>query len=98
VWDARGNHNGKILWELKNTKTWSEGWIEKLKVDKRSINAEEAVLISEVMPSNMKQAGFREGVWVTQRAFVIPLADTLRAKSIQLYYVKSSVQSKDEKM
>jgi hypothetical protein len=98
VWDARGNYTGKILWELKNTKTWSEPWIDKLKADKRAINAEEAVIISEVMPTNMKNAGFRDGVWVTQRNFVIPLADTLRAKSIQLYYVKNSVQSKDEKM
>jgi hypothetical protein len=70
----------------------------KLKADKRAINAEEAVLISEILPLSMKFAGFREGVWVTQRNFVIPLADTLRAKAIQLYYVKSSVQSKDEKM
>ena len=35
VWDARGNYTGKILWELKNTKTWSEGWIEKLKAGKK---------------------------------------------------------------
>jgi hypothetical protein len=98
VWDSRGNYTGKILWELKNTKTWSEGWVDKLKADKRAINAEEAVLISEILPTTMKFAGFKDGVWVTQRNFVIPLADTLRAKAIQLYYVKSSVQSKDEKM
>ena len=98
VWDARGNYAGKILWELKNTKTWSEPWIDKLKNDKRVINAEEAVLISEVLPSNMKVAGFRDGVWVTQRNFVLSLADTLRAKAIQMYYVKISVQSKDKKM
>ncbi len=93
VWDSRGNYTGKILWELKNTKTWSELWIDKLKNDKRSINAEEAVLISEILPSHMQTAGFHEGVWVTQRHFVISLADTLRAKAIQLYYVKISVQS-----
>jgi len=98
VWDSRGNFVGKILWELKNTKTWSEGWVDKLKVDKRAINAEEAVLISEVMPTNMKAAGYRDGVWVTQRNFVIPLADTMRAKLIQMFHVKNSVKSKDEKM
>ena len=98
IWDSRGNYTGKILWELKNTKTWSEPWIDKLKNDKRSINADEAVLISEMLPGTMKVAGFRDGVWVTQRNFVISLADTLRAKAIQLYYVKISVQSKDKKM
>lgn len=98
VWDARGNYNGKILWELKNTKTWNENWIDKLKGDKRAINAEEAVLISEVMPTNIKTAGFREGVWVTKHEFVIGLASALRANLIQLYYAKNAAKGKDEKV
>jgi len=98
VWDGRGNYVGKFLWELKNAKTWSDAWIDKLKTDKRSINAEEGILVSEILPSIMKTAGFRSGVWVTQRGFAIPLADTLRAKLIQLYYVKHSVEGKDAKM
>ncbi|HEX8932064.1 MAG TPA: DUF2130 domain-containing protein, partial [Patescibacteria group bacterium] len=92
VWDARGNYNGKILWELKNTKTWTEGWIDKLKGDKRTINADEAVLISEVMPANIKTAGFRDGIWVTQRNFVIGIASALRASLIQLFYAKNAVK------
>ena len=98
VWDSRGNYNGKILWELKNTKTWSEGWIDKLKNDKRTINAEEAVIISEILPATIKTAGFREGVWVTQRTFVVGLASALRANLIQLYYAKNASKGKDEKV
>lgn len=98
VWDSKGNYNGKILWELKNTKTWSEGWVDKLKADKRAINAEEAVIISDVLPNNMKIAGYRKAIWVTQRAFVVTLASTLRAKLIEMFYVKQSVQAKDGKM
>lgn len=98
VWDSRGNYNGKILWELKNTKTWSEEWVTKLKNDMRTINAEDAVLISEVMPKEIKTAGFRNGVWVTGRSFVIGIASTLRAKLIQLYYAKASASGKNDKM
>ena len=98
IWDGNGNYAGKILWELKNTKTWSEPWIEKLKSDKRSINADEAILISEVLPNDMKTAGFRKNVWITQKNFVIPLSDTIRSKLIQLFYIKNSVKGKDEKM
>ena len=98
VWDSTGNYAGKIIWELKNTKTWSEPWIDKLKVDKRAINADEAVIISEVLPGNMKMAGFRNGVWVTQRSFVFALTDALRVKLIQLVMVKSSLKGKDVKM
>ncbi|MBI2074729.1 MAG: DUF2130 domain-containing protein [Candidatus Levybacteria bacterium] len=98
VWDRNGNFVGKILWELKNTKTWNEEWIAKLKNDKRTINAEEAVLISVILPTDMKNAGFRDSIWVTQEDFVFPLADTLRAKLIQLFYIRNSVKAKDEKM
>lgn len=98
VWDNRGNYAGKILWELKNTKLWSEPWVDKLKSDKRAINADEAVIISEILPTDMKIAGFRNGVWVTQRSFVIPLADTMRAKLIQLQYAKKAAEGKDTKM
>src|SRR6266571_4591224 len=98
VWDARGNYNGKIIWELKNTKTWTEGWIDKLKSDKRAINAEEAVLISDILPNTIKSAGFREGVWVTKQEFVLGLASALRAGLIQLYYAKTAAKGKDEKV
>jgi hypothetical protein len=98
VWDRNGNFVGKILWELKNTKTWSEPWIDKLKGDKRAINADEAVIITEAMPANMKVAGFRNGVWVTERNFVIPLTDTLRVQLIQQMTIKNSLKGKDVKM
>lgn len=98
VWDSNGKYAGKIIWELKNTKTWSEPWIDKLKADKRSINADEAVLISETMPGNIEVAGFRNGVWVTKRNFVIPLTDSLRVKLIQQIIIKNSLKGKDVKM
>lgn len=98
VWDSNGKFTGKIIWELKNTKTWSEGWVDKLKSDKRAINADEAVLISEAMPGDIKVAGFRNGIWVTQRDFVIPLTDSLRVKLIQQIIIKNSLKGKDIKM
>lgn len=98
VWDSRGNYNGKILWELKNTKTWGGDWIDKLKINKRSINAEEAVLITEILPPEIKTAGFKDGIWITKQRFVIGLACALRASLIQLYYVKTSNKGKDAKV
>jgi len=98
VWDSRGNYCGKILWELKNTKMWSETWVDKLKTDKRAIKADEAVVISEVTPGNVKNAGFYHDIWVTQRSFVIPLTDSLRVKLIQLVIIKNSLKGKDVKM
>lgn len=98
VWDSNGSYAGKILWELKNTKTWSEPWIDKLKSDKREVNADEAVIITEVLPPTIKSAGFRNGVWITERNFVLPLTDSLRVKLIQLVMIKNSHKGKDVKM
>lgn len=98
VWDSNGKFAGKIIWELKNTKTWSELWVEKLKADKRAINADEAVLITQAMPVSMRVAGFRNGVWVTKQDFVFPLTDSLRVKLIQQVIIKNSLKGKDVKM
>lgn len=98
VWDSNGKFAGKIIWELKNTKTWSELWVEKLKTDKRAINADEAVLITQALPGDMKVAGFRNGIWVTERNFVFPLTDSLRVKLIQQIIIKNSLKGKDVKM
>lgn len=98
VWDSRGNYNGKILWEMKNTRAWSEGWVDKLKADKREIGAEEAVLVTDIIPKEIKTAGFRKGIWVSQRNFAIGLASALRAGLIQLYYVKNAATGKDAKV
>lgn len=98
VVDRNGVTVGKVLWELKNTKTWSEGWIDKLKNDQRSINAEDAVLITQAMPNDSKSSGsYRSGIWVVQRAAVIAIASSLRAKLIQLYYAKLSLDGKNDK-
>ena len=98
VWDSQGNFNGKILWELKNTKAWSEQFAKKLRDDKRTVNANEAVIISDVLPADIKIAGYHDAIWITQRAFALTLASTIRANLINLRIAKQSVQSKDDKM
>ena len=56
---------GSILWESKRTKSWSDGWITKLKDDMRADKSNVAVIISEVMPAEIKTGfGVKEGVWV----------------------------------
>lgn len=97
VWDQIGNNCGKILWELKNTKTWSEQWIDKLKNDKRHARAEFAVIISEVVPSSVSNCKFYNGVWVTKRDFVVVLASTLRMTLIKVAMERRANDGKNDK-
>ena len=98
VWDKTGNYTGKIIFEMKNTKTWSELWVEKVKTDKRASSADEAVIITEALPPGMTIAGYHNGVWVTKRDFVFPLTDSLRARLIHIFIIKNSLKGKDVKM
>jgi len=53
---------GSILWESKRTRNWSEGWITKLKEDQREAKTDIAVIVSDILPKDVSNAGFRNGV------------------------------------
>ena len=97
VLDRNGNNCGKILWEMKNTKTWSELWVDKLKGDQRKAVADYAVLISEAVPQDLDSARFYKNIWVTKRSFVIGLASALRLNLIQIAMAKRALDGKKGK-
>lgn len=97
VWDRNGNLCGTILWELKNTKAWSEQWITKLKEDQLSAKADYAVIITEVMPTTIDTAKYYKNVWVTKQNFVIGLACALRINLIQIAMAKRASEGNKEK-
>lgn len=74
---------GKILWESKRTKAWSDAWILKLKEDVRRDQAHLGAIATQVMPAEIKHGlGNRLGVWVFTREAVEPLSALLREKLI----------------
>lgn len=97
VWDRNGNMCGTILWEFKNTANWSETWVDKLKQDQRQISADTSVLVTEVLPKDIKTAGYRNGIWVTTKSHALVLALGLRANLIQVCQVKKSMDGMNGK-
>ena len=89
---------GKIIWESKNTKVWSQGWVQKLKDDQVAAKAEVAIIVTEAMPSDMVNFGMIENVWVTTKSLAIPLAIALRESLINLSYARNSAEGMSEKM
>lgn len=73
-----GHDCGLILWEAKRTKNWSGNWAAKLKEDQRAAKAEFAVIVSQVLPPELKHFGQVDGVWVCDFASALPLAVALR--------------------
>ncbi len=98
VYSQAGQHCGTIVWESKNTKAWSDGWLTKLKDDQRAMKAELAALVSAVLPNNIAHFALIDGVWVMDLSSVIGVATALRANLIEVAMTKLATVGKNEKM
>jgi len=89
---------GVILWEIKRTKNWTDGWIPKLKTDLRSAKANVPVIISEVLPKTVDgDMGQVDGVWVVKPKLAIVLATLLRKSLLDVGRERASAQNKGDK-
>jgi hypothetical protein len=78
VFTRSGRACGTIVWESKRTKSWSDGWLQKLKDDQRRLTAEIAVLVSEALPKDCSTFIHIDGIWVSNPQCAISLSAALR--------------------
>ena len=78
VIDRSGVVCGQIIWESKKTKSWSEGWVQKLKDDQRNVKADLAVIVTHVLPSGVNGFMFRDGIWICDTRVYVAFATALR--------------------
>jgi hypothetical protein len=93
-----GRDCGKILWETKRTKNWSDSWIQKLKDDQRDSKADIAIIVSEVLPKGFHHFRQIDTIWVTDIPSAISLGLALRTVLIQVARTKDVQTGKEEKM
>jgi hypothetical protein len=93
-----GQDCGKIIYESKRTKDFSNEWIEKLKADMRSQGADVAVIVTQAMPKDLNQFAQKDGVWVCSFAEVKALAAVLRDGILKLAAASKSNENKGDKM
>jgi hypothetical protein len=98
VMSKSGHLCGTIVWESKRTKTWSDGWLPKLKDDQRSVKADLAVLVSEALPKDCRGFGQYDGIWVSDSQSLISLAVALRTQLVEVAMTKLAAVGKNEKM
>lgn len=75
---------GVLLWELKNTKNWSDTWLPKLRDNKRAANADVALIISSALPKGVETFDLVDGVYVAHPRCAVPIAMTLRHGLVEL--------------
>jgi len=89
---------GKIIYESKRTKEFSQDWIDKLKQDMRNTGAAVAVLVTQTMPRDMDRFGMKDGVWICNFHEVKSLVYVLRDSLIKLQQANQTQENKGDKM
>jgi hypothetical protein len=98
VSDASGKTCGTIAWEVKNTRNWSNAWLSKLRDDQRSLKADIAVIVTTILPDDVQNFRFVDGVWVTDRATALGLASAIRIQLLQVASARASAKGKGSRM
>ncbi|KKP94750.1 MAG: hypothetical protein US02_C0019G0006 [Candidatus Levybacteria bacterium GW2011_GWA2_36_13] len=93
-----GNTAGIILWETKRQKAWSKGWLVKLKDDMRKISASDCILVSDILPPNVKSYDRIDNVWVTSYEYAVRLAIVLRVGILNVAIARSGASHTDDNL
>ncbi len=89
---------GVICYETKNTKSWNDAWITKLKQDMIKVNADIGVLVTSIYPKDMERMGFVNGIWVCSLDEFKGSASLLRESLIRVHHTIQREENKSDKM
>ncbi len=89
---------GKIIWESKKTKAWTEGWVKKLKDDQRLVKADLAVIVTSAMPQGITGITQKDGVWICDIKLALSIATLLRHSLESVSREKLMSVGKNEKV
>lgn len=94
-----GIEAGRILYESKNTKSWSDGFVTKLKQDNLQAKADIMVIITKTLPKEMKgKYGLIDNVWITTLDNLKDLSLLLRYGLLKTHSVLITQSNKKDKM
>jgi hypothetical protein len=92
-----GSPAGVILWELKNTKNWSDTWLPKLRDNKRSAKADIALIVSAALPKGVESFDLIDGVYVAHPRCAVPVALTLRQGLLEVTNARTTQAGQQSK-
>ncbi len=98
VYTQTGQKCGTIIWEAKRAQNWSDKWLQKVKDDCISEDADISVIVSTILPKDCKEVfTIINGVWICRKEIVRPVAETLRILLIQTNNLRIQNEGKTSK-
>lgn len=98
VCTQNGSQCGKIYYESKRTKSWSNDWVKKFKQDNINTKADILVLVTNALPKDIQRYGIIDGVWICSFNDVKELSLVLRYGLLKLQSVAITQKGKESKM
>lgn len=98
VFDQKYQEVGKIVYESKNTKEWSNAWIGKLKHDQGLVKADIAILVTKALPKDVENFALIDGIFVVAFNHLKPLVSAIRFHLENAYRLSNSMDNRDEKV
>ena len=98
VRNNKGDECGRIIYESKRTKSWSNNWIDELKADMRNRSADVAILVTQTYPKGMSCFGEKDGIWICNFSEVISIACIIRSGIFKVFDIQKKEENKGEKM
>ena len=88
---------GRILWESKRTKNWSDEWLNKLRKDQAEKAADVGIIVSKALPPTVLTFAVDGGLVISDVSHALPLGALLRLKIIDLARAKVANEGRFEK-
>ena len=89
---------GIIIHEVKETKGWSNKWINKLQKDVEAAGADIAILVTKTLPSGVDIFACVENIWIVEPSYAMPLISTLRYALSEVAFVKNANVNVEKRM
>lgn len=89
---------GRIIYISKKKEPFSEEWIKEANNVQIKTDTDLVVIVSNVLPEEMKGSVFKDGIWICNYSESRNLISVLREMLIREYTIKSLVQNKEIKL
>jgi hypothetical protein len=88
---------GTIVWESKRSKRFDQKWVQKLVEDQRAVKGDIAILVSNILPEEIRGFGMIKSIFVTDLQSAISVAYLLRQQLMKVHTAQVANSDKTTK-